>query len=149
MARQPNTPRRDPGKREVPEGVRLRGRRKRGPRQAPQVPTREPEDHLIFRGGNRYEDADYLQRQAEATVDTAVSWGEPPLFGVSGWIVSAPPKGPGRGYALASELGARGFLVVYTPRLSGGRPGHVTILLQDPVDHDQAELFNEAFGRAR
>jgi len=149
VARQPNAPRREPGKREVPDGVRLRGRKERGPKKAQEEATpREPEDHLIFRGGNRYEDVAYLQQQAEATVDTATRWGEPPLFGVSGWIVSAPAKGHGRGYALVSELGARGFHVVYTPNLSGGRPGHVTILLQDPVDHDQAVLLNEAFGRA-
>ena len=150
MSRRANTPRRDPGRRgPPPAGIPLKARREKvkRPSPLPAVPEREPEDLLIFRGGNRYEGVDYLQQQAEATVDTAMKWGEPPLFGVSGWIVSALPKGHGRGYARVSELEARGFRVIYTPNLSGGRPGHVTILLEDPVDEDQAQLLNEAFGR--
>ena len=102
---------------------------------------------LIFRGAPRFESPEILQHLSEQTEITAQAWGEPSIFGVSGWIVSAPPQGYSSGYARVSEIEANGFKVVYTPNLGGGRSGHVTIVMRDPVDWDQADLLNAAFGR--
>lgn len=141
-------PHREPGRRPPPpEGVLLRGRRERTKKRAPaeQRAPREPEDHVISRISRRHEDAYLLQRQAELAWDTAEAQGNQPLFGVSGWIVAAPAEPFPPGFARLSRLASFGFRVVATPHL--GRRGHVTILLEDPVDEGQAARFNEAFGR--
>lgn len=144
MARR-NVPHRPPGPREVPEGVLLRGRREKAPPRAEQQRApREPEDHVIAHHARRYEEAYALQRAAEASWANSGQFGEP-VFGVSGWIVAAPAEPFPEGFARLSTFASFGFEVVATPHL--GRRGHVTILLQDPVDEDQAQRFNEAFGR--
>ena len=102
---------------------------------------------MVSHLSSRYETADFLQRSAEqawATSD-AITQGEGAVFGVSGWIVAAPADPFPQGFARVSRLASFGFRVVPTPHL--GRRGHVTIMLEDPVNEDQAARFNEAFGR--
>ena len=101
---------------------------------------------MVCHGASRFEDAEFLQRSAEATWVNSEALGDVPLFGVSGWIVSAVEEPIPEGYARVSTLMRSGFRVVSTPHL--GRPGHVTILLDDPVNDEQAFVFNECFGRS-
>jgi hypothetical protein len=101
-------------------------------------------DPVIAHPSSRFEEAYFLQRSAENTWQASNQFGRP-LFGVSGWIVASTTEPLPEGYARVSTLANWGFRVRWTPHL--GRRGHVTILLVDPVDDEQALRFNQSFGR--
>ena len=157
MTTRRNFPRRDPGPRVPPEGVRLRGLRAKKPAKAKAQRKREPRDFVVRRVVSTPENAESLQRSAALSYDHMELAGLEPLFGVSGWVVSSMDPVPSvpdpvsrtkdplpSGYAWVSALSTLGFTVVRTPGVLGR--GHVTILLDDPVSEEQAGLFNSAFG---
>lgn len=88
----------------------------------------------IFRRGTRVESAARLERKA----GEAEAAGFP--HGVSG---STSDLGPNASSASRADLEANDFPVTQT----GSNPNHVTIELPDPVTPQDAQRFNECFGR--
>lgn len=144
--RTPNYPHRPTGKRPPPPtGIPLKQRQRRAKKARPSV-ARRVVDPIVCRHARGWETPDYLQASAEQTLLMCLEIKREPLFGVSGWIVVGPEDPLPEGYARLSELASQGFQVVPTPEL--GRRGHVTIVLSEPVDLEQAHRLNATFGRA-
>jgi hypothetical protein len=142
-----NSPRRPPGKRGLPEGVepgRRREKATRGPARQPHTADPLAGDPVIARKAAGWESARDLNAMAMNAWANSSMFGEP-MFGVSGWIVSGVAEPLPEGFARLSTLVGRGFQVIWTPHL--GHRGHVTIVLNNPVDDVQAHAINDAFGR--